>query len=105
MENIYYDFVVTFTFVESVNLGKYFVDVLEETYGEKNVKKIDQSTYGINTKTVVDMDCVLWLLSKAEEKGERCKDGSELSIMTALDVKQQIISRRLLFQSRLNKVK
>ncbi len=106
MENkTFYDYVVTFTFVEPVNLDKYFVEVLEDTYGKENVRRIDQSTYGITGVLDVDMDCMIHLISKAEEKGEKCKDGGELTIMTADNVKKQIISSSLIFQSRLNKIR
>ena len=105
MEERNFDYVVTFTFVEPENLDKYFVEVLEDTYGKENVTQIDQSTYGITCTSVIIMDTVLQLLYKAEEKGEKCKNGGKLSIMTAGDVHQQIISRSLIYQSRLNKIK
>ncbi len=105
MEEKKYDYVVTFTFVEPVNLDKYFVEVLEDTYGKENVTQIDQSTYGIACTTVIDMDTLIQLLYKAEGKGEKCKTGGKLSLMTAGEVHQQIISRSSILNSRLKRIK
>lgn len=102
MERRKYDVVVTFTFIESERLGEYFVDVLTDKYGD--VRKIDQSTYGIANASVNMKDLSL-LLSKAEQKGEKCKDGSELCLMTADETNRQIVSSSFTFQARLNQIK
>lgn len=104
MGNTNYDVIVTFTFEESVNLGDNFVNVLKGVYGNDNVNKIDQSTYGIKNASV-DMETLFALLHKAEEKGEKCKDGSELCLLTADEIRKQILSSSLIYQTRLDKIK
>jgi hypothetical protein len=96
--------VVTFTFYDNDNLGKAFVAALEELYGKDNVSNIDQSTYMINTRTL-SMDDILAVLHKAEEEGEKHKEGDELHVLHVVREESKMFSSSTDFQQRLEKYK
>lgn len=94
--------VVTFTFCDSKHLGEYFVESLKDKYGEDNVIHIDQSTYGIINDEVTTND-ILLALSKAQEKGEKCKDGDEIKIIRAqMSCEKLLLNQSMIFNARLN---
>ena len=95
--------VVTFTFIDSKNLGNNFVEALKEKYQEKNVIYIDQSTYGIDGQEVDTKD-ILGVLLNAEEKGEKCKDGDTLTLINVEKSKRLILTRSLIFETRLEQM-
>jgi len=98
------DTIVTFTFHDSENLGTYFVESLEEMYGKENVTYIDQSTYGIANDSI-DTDSILRVLVNAEKKGEKCKNGDEISIIQVENSKQLTLNRSIILNTRLEGIK
>lgn len=95
---------VTFTFSDNDRLGKSFVAVLEAIYGKNNVSNIDQSTYLINSHTL-SMNDILAILHKAEEKGEKHKNGDELHILHVVREESKMLTSAIDFQQRLEKCK
>jgi len=69
--------VVLFTFHENEKLCETFVEALEGYFGSDNLRKLDQSTYGI-TNAVVDIDCLNEILKVAEKTTEKHKEGDEI---------------------------
>ena len=93
---------VTFTFFDNDKLGKSFVAALEETYGKDNVSYIDQSTYMIKSHTL-SMDDILAVLHKAEEKGEKHKNGDKLHVLHVVREESKMLTSASDFYERLEK--
>ena len=85
--------VVLFTFHENEKLCETFVEALEGYFGSDNLRKLDQSTYGI-TNAVVDIDCLNEILKVAEKTTEKHKEGDEISVLFAED---SLVVKTLLF--------